>query len=57
MVEIGKKDILDRNMLSMEPFNRNASFRALDLSHDQINDDTLATYIPFLLCATTYCLP
>jgi NADPH:quinone reductase-like Zn-dependent oxidoreductase len=47
MVEIGKRDILDRNMLSMEPFNRNASFRALDLSHEDISDDTLATYIPF----------
>ncbi|TGJ87024.1 hypothetical protein E0Z10_g1720 [Xylaria hypoxylon] len=42
MVEIGKKDILDRNMLSMEPFNRNASFKALDLSHEQITDDMLA---------------
>jgi NADPH:quinone reductase-like Zn-dependent oxidoreductase len=44
MVEIGKKDILDRNMLSMEPFNRNASFRALDLSHENISDDTLSRY-------------
>ncbi|KAI0416753.1 reducing type I polyketide synthase [Xylaria grammica] len=42
MVEIGKKDILDRNVLSMEPFNRNASFKALDLSHEQITDDMLA---------------
>ncbi|KAI9714685.1 MAG: Type I Iterative PKS [Chrysothrix sp. TS-e1954] len=33
MVEIGKKDILDRNMLSMEPFNRNCTFRAFDLSY------------------------
>ncbi|KAI0181289.1 hypothetical protein GGR52DRAFT_583703 [Hypoxylon sp. FL1284] len=33
MVEIGKKDILDRNTLSMEPFDRNCSFRALDLSY------------------------
>lgn len=42
MVEIGKKDILDRNMLSMEPFNRNASFRALDLSNEQhISDEVL----------------
>ncbi|KAH8703520.1 hypothetical protein BGW36DRAFT_393834 [Talaromyces proteolyticus] len=31
-VEIGKKDILDRNTLSLEPFNRNVTFRALDLS-------------------------
>lgn len=32
MVEIGKRDILDRNTLSMEPFDRNCSFRAVDLS-------------------------
>ena len=53
MVEIGKKDILNRNVLSMEPFNRNASFRALDLSHDQISDDIVAKYyccqtVPYL---------
>ena len=33
MVEIGKRDIVDRNTLSMEPFNRNCSYRALDLSY------------------------
>lgn len=38
MIEIGKKDILDRNSLSMEPFNRNASFRAVDMSHKSIDD-------------------
>ncbi|KAM4059510.1 KR domain-containing protein [Hirsutella rhossiliensis] len=32
MVEIGKKDIVDRNSLSMEPFDRNCSFRAMDFS-------------------------
>lgn len=31
-IEIGKKDILERNTLSMEPFDRNASYRAFDLS-------------------------
>jgi NADPH:quinone reductase-like Zn-dependent oxidoreductase len=36
MVEIGKKDIVDRNSLSMEPFDRNCSFRAMDFSY--IND-------------------
>ncbi|KAJ6015189.1 PKS-like enzyme, partial [Penicillium herquei] len=36
MIELGKKDILDRNFLSMEPFNRNASYRALDMSHSSI---------------------
>ncbi|CAG8983999.1 hypothetical protein HYALB_00009008 [Hymenoscyphus albidus] len=45
MVEIGKRDILDRNMLSMEPFNRNASFRALDLSHDNISDEILSNLL------------
>ncbi|KGO37897.1 Acyl transferase/acyl hydrolase/lysophospholipase [Penicillium expansum] len=45
MVEIGKKDILDRSSLAMEPFNRNASFRALDLSHKEITDDTIASLL------------
>lgn len=31
-IEIGKKDILERNTLSMEPFDRNVSYRAFDLS-------------------------
>lgn len=42
MVEIGKKDIIDRNTLSMEPFGRNASFRALDFSYRQISDTLIA---------------
>lgn len=33
MVEIGKRDIVDRNALAMEPFDRNCSFRAVDLSY------------------------
>lgn len=33
MVEIGKRDIVDRNTLAMEPFDRNCSFRAMDLSY------------------------
>ena len=33
MVELGKKDMLDRNKLSMEPFGRNASYRCFDMSH------------------------
>ncbi|KAH8203671.1 hypothetical protein TruAng_002201 [Truncatella angustata] len=45
MVEIGKRDILDRKSLSMEPFNRNASFRALDLSHKEISDDMIASLL------------
>lgn len=32
MIEIGKRDIVDRNYLTMEPFDRNCSYRALDYS-------------------------
>jgi NADPH:quinone reductase-like Zn-dependent oxidoreductase len=42
MVEIGKKDILSQASLSMEPFGRNASFRAFDLAHEEMNEDKLA---------------
>ncbi|CAO2655083.1 Nn.00g118160.m01.CDS01 [Neocucurbitaria sp. VM-36] len=43
LIEIGKKDIVDRNVLSMEPFGRNCSFRALDLSYAKdIGDDLIA---------------
>ena len=41
MVEIGKKDIVDRNELSMEPFDRNCSFRAIDLSYKQFTDEMI----------------
>lgn len=41
MIEIGKKDILARNNLSMEPFNRNASFHGVDMSHEQITEEIL----------------
>ncbi|KAK4246255.1 beta-ketoacyl synthase [Corynascus novoguineensis] len=33
MIEIGKRDIVSRNTLAMEPFDRNCSFRAVDLSY------------------------
>lgn len=39
LVEIGKKDIMDRNTLSMEPFNRNCSYRGVDISKPSILDD------------------
>lgn len=42
MVELGKKDILARNNLPMEPFGRNASFRAMDLSYREISDELIA---------------
>lgn len=46
-LEIGKRDILDRNALSMEPFGRNCSFRALDLSFNKcVSDELIARYMP-----------
>ncbi|OLN87132.1 Lovastatin diketide synthase LovF 17 [Colletotrichum chlorophyti] len=38
MVEIGKKDILDRNSLPLAPFDRSLSFRAVDLSPERATD-------------------
>ncbi|RYP64884.1 hypothetical protein DL771_008561 [Monosporascus sp. 5C6A] len=35
MVDIGKKDILNRNSLPMEPFDRNISFRSVDMSYER----------------------
>lgn len=54
MVEIGKKDILDRNSLAMEPFNRNISFRAVDLSHERALDRLVPRYISACLHLTSY---
>ena len=43
MVEIGKRDIVDRNFLAMEPFDRNCSFHAVDFSYSkQIKDPLIA---------------
>ncbi|KAJ5137885.1 reducing type I polyketide synthase [Penicillium atrosanguineum] len=42
MVEIGKKDILDRNSLAMEAFDRNISLRAVDMSHQRAPDALIA---------------
>ncbi|KAI3391175.1 hypothetical protein diail_7796 [Diaporthe ilicicola] len=36
-VELGKRDILDKASISMEPFGRNASYRAVDMSHESIS--------------------
>ncbi|KAM3149801.1 hypothetical protein ABEW05_009893 [Botrytis cinerea] len=41
-VEIGKKDMADRNNLSMEPFCRNASYRPIDMSLDSVPLSTIA---------------
>lgn len=43
MVEIGKKDIVARSYLSMEPFDRNCSFKAVDFSYTKhITDQLIA---------------
>ncbi|KAI1817358.1 putative polyketide synthase [Poronia punctata] len=42
MVELGKKDHIDRNSLSMEPFARNASYRCFDMSHKHVSDLVIA---------------
>ncbi|KAI9037475.1 type I polyketide synthase [Aspergillus affinis] len=36
MVEIGKRDIVERNYLAMDPFDRGCSYRAIDLSHPKL---------------------
>lgn len=56
MVEIGKRDIVDRNTLAMEPFDRNCSFRAVDLSYTrEISDQLIGKYaapIPSSICSS-----
>jgi NADPH:quinone reductase-like Zn-dependent oxidoreductase/NAD(P)-dependent dehydrogenase (short-subunit alcohol dehydrogenase family) len=42
MVELGKKDHIDRNTLAMEPFARNASYRCFDMSHKHVTDQVIA---------------
>ncbi|KAI1103410.1 putative polyketide synthase [Jackrogersella minutella] len=41
MVELGKKDHIDRNTLAMEPFARNASYRCFDMSHKHVSDQVI----------------
>ena len=36
MVELGKRDIIERNYLPMEPFSRNVSYRSFDISHNSV---------------------
>lgn len=43
MVEIGKRDIVDRNTLAMEPFDRNCSFRAVDFSYTNHVNEALVS--------------
>lgn len=42
MVELGKKDMLDRKSLAMEPFGRNASYRCFDMAHKHVSDTLIA---------------
>ncbi|TVY39994.1 Fumagillin dodecapentaenoate synthase [Lachnellula occidentalis] len=42
MVELGKRDVLDRNSLPWAPFDRNSSFRAVDLSPERATDSLVA---------------
>lgn len=51
MVEIGKKDVLDRNSLAMEPFGRNASYRGFDMSHEHVSETLISRYVDFTLLA------
>lgn len=39
LLEIGKKDIVDRNGLAMEPFDRNCSYHGIDISRQSILND------------------
>lgn len=59
MVEIGKKDILDRNTLPMTPFDRNISFRAVDLSPERAPDALVARLMTrlFQLVESRYIAP
>lgn len=41
MVEIGERNIVDRNFLLMEPFDRNCSFHAIDFSYSKHTKDPL----------------
>ncbi|KAF4769894.1 hypothetical protein HAV15_011851 [Penicillium sp. str.  len=59
MIEIGKKDILDRNSLAMEPFDRNISFRAVDMSHERAPDHLVSRLMSrlFQMIETGYVKP
>ena len=42
MVELGKRDIIERNYLPMEPFSRNVSYRSFDISHKSVPNSLLS---------------
>ncbi|KAJ4287138.1 hypothetical protein N0V90_012536 [Kalmusia sp. IMI 367209] len=39
LIELGKKDIVDGTSLSMKPFNKNCTYRAIDIAHPSIYFD------------------
>ncbi|KAL6817692.1 reducing type I polyketide synthase [Trichoderma camerunense] len=41
MVELGLRDILEKSSLSMDPFGRNASYRAVNLSNGSVSVENL----------------
>lgn len=47
MVELGKKDMLDRNYLSIKPFGRNIFFRYFNISYKYICDTLITKYVNF----------
>ncbi|KAJ5115344.1 beta-ketoacyl synthase domain-containing protein [Penicillium alfredii] len=42
MVKLGKRNMLDRNYLSMEPLGRNASYRCFDMSHTHVSGQLIS---------------
>ncbi|KAL3290693.1 Acyl transferase/acyl hydrolase/lysophospholipase [Colletotrichum asianum] len=42
LVELGKKDMLDRSSLPMQSFGRNASYCCFDMSHSHVSDSMIA---------------
>ncbi|KAK8429569.1 putative polyketide synthase [Phyllosticta citricarpa] len=49
MVELGKKDMLDRNYLPMEQFGRNVSYRCFDMAHRHVSDQVIARLLRQLM--------
>lgn len=45
MIELGKRDMLDRNYLPMEVFGRNVSYRCFDMSHRHVSDTLIARWV------------
>ncbi|GME30251.1 polyketide synthase 2 [Neofusicoccum parvum] len=48
-VELGKKDIVDRNYLAMQPFARNVSYHAFDMGHARVDAGFVARLFRMLM--------